>query len=510
MPEKGLLWPEGSRRSRRARLAAVCLVVILSLVCKTAALLSFPGTNGFYGISHYHAIVAYSLLTDGTLTFREPGFPEWWERSRIRTDGYVDPAEFLPALRASRPHGVFHIYPPGYPLLLASTFRASGSFRYSLVQFLQNLLDMIGVSLLLVSAGMALRRFPEGLAAAALYAVATFPALSQLVLPDVPMLFFGAALLATSLWTASRDRLPGYLLLGLLLGFVANFRSDILVASPFLAAGIWRARGVMNWGTLARIVSIAVTTFILLVPYGFIQKRATGHFRIATPALGTNLWEALGETPNPHGAVLSDLEADILVQREGLRRLTPEGEAFLVRKWRAAVASDPGWFLDSVDGRIGRVARYLRALLEPGFPFREMDRKRELILRGVDVRYGDYKRSTGQGILRWGLAHPRSFLGTIYDVLMPRVKSLSLFSFSLLLLVGSVAGLLRSRYGLLIGAIPLAYLCAFSVLHVEPRYLAPLLGPLLYLGCHGLGTLGQARVGAERSGQRSRGIRLLS
>ena len=459
----------------------MALLLILSLVSEEMSILLFPGTNAYYGMVAWHGTAGYSLIEDGTLALRTGDFRLCAEdlrairglalRSAIQTQDYVNPADLLPALRATRPGEVLFYYPPGYPLYLAGTFLASRQYRYDLARTVQLLLNMLAAPLLLLYTGVFLGSFATGYAAAALYALYAGPVQQTFyILPDALMPFLATLVLAVSAFCVRRDRLKDYLALGLVLGVAANFRSDILGMAPFLALGIWRFRRKLDPGTIARVAAVGLVAFSFLIPYGLIQKnfKPVGRFQITTPGLGQNLWEGYGETPNPHGAILSDDAVDEMLTRVGRHIHLPDGEAYLKEKWARAALREPRWFLWSIGHREKVLLGYWREGAKMGFG-----------------PLADSKRSPWRGFLIKGAQKAFSLLVLV------------LFAFG-------ITALITGRVGLLIAAAPLGYFAAFSFLHIEPRYVIPALGPLTYLGCHG------AQILAERWTSRSARIRRAS
>jgi hypothetical protein len=271
------------------------------------------------------------------------------------------------------------------------------------------------------------------------------------ILPDGLMPFMATLVLAVACWCARRDKPAAYAVLGLVLGLAANLRSDALGIGVFLALGIWRWRRRLDRGTLARVGIMAFAAFVLLIPYGLLQRnvKSIGRFHVTTLALGQSLWMAYGETPNPHGAVVSDAAvAEMLYYKTGryINQL-PEGEAVLRRLWLRAAVREPRWFLWSVSNRSGRLVASWRAAVEPPFtaPARSSSAYRHLI-----------------ELFNGGVA-----------TLIAGVLSCA------------IVAVLFSRPGPLIAAVPLTYLFAFSLLHLERRYVIPSLGPLVFAGCYG-------------------------
>lgn len=459
-----VVWPPGSVSSRVARGVAVIVVLILSICTQATSILRFPGTNDYYGMVAWYGIAAYSLIEDHTLTLRSgdlPGIKGFLQRSAIQKQDYVELADVLPALRQTKPGDVLFYYPPGYPLYLAGTYLATNQYRYTTARRIQQVLNMIGVPLLLVLSGSLLGSFATGYAAAALYGVFTGPVEQTFyILPDALMPFMATLLLATSAWFVRRDTLARYAALGVVLGVAANLRGDALGIGVFLALGIWRWRGRLDAGTLARIAIVAAVTLLLLSPYGLIQKnfKPIGRFQITTPVLGKNLWEAYGETPNPHGAILSDGAVDEMLQKAGHHIHLPDGEAYLKKLWLKAAIRDPGWFLWSIRHRSWTLLGYWQVGARPPY----------------------VPSSGGRSIL--------SFL--------TRGTNRVLAWLAVGLLACGIVSVFSSRLGLLIAAAPLSYFVVFSVMHLESRYVMPALGPLAFVGCYGASFLSVRLRGA--------------
>jgi hypothetical protein len=325
---------------------------------------------------------------------------------------------------------------------------------------------MVGVPVLLLLAGHLLGCFPVGLAAAFLYGLFTGPALQTFyILPDGLMPFMATLLLTTALWCARRDRPAGYAVLGIVLGLAANLRSDTLGVGVLLALGIWRWRRRLDLGTIARVGIMASAAFVLLIPYGLIQRNywPIGRFQVTTPALGVSLWESYGETPNPHGAVLSDAAVDeMLFQKTGRHvDLLPEGEALLKKLWLQAALRDPGWFLWSVRHRCATLLSYWRAGVEPPF------------------------------VTSAGSSNTRRPLTQAFNA--------GFVPLAVGVLACGIVTVIFSRLGLVITAAPLHYLLAFSVFHLDPRYFIPALGPLVFSGCYGASLIVARLARAARS-----------
>jgi hypothetical protein len=215
-------------------------------------------------------VAAYSLIETGKLASGSGDLSAISKvfalRSTLLKSGYVEIADVVPALRQTGPRRVLFLYPPGYALYLAGTFVVSHDYRYTTARGIQQLLNMIGVPVLLLLAAHLLGCFPVGLAAAFLYSLFTGPAQQTFyILPDGLMPFMVTLLLTAAVWCVRRDRLAGYAILGIALGLVANLRSDALGIGVFLALGIWRWRQRLDLGTLSRVGIMASAAFVLLI-----------------------------------------------------------------------------------------------------------------------------------------------------------------------------------------------------------------------------------------------------
>ena len=446
------IWPAGSVRSRAARWASVALLFALSVCSQGTNILLFPGTNAYYGMVGGYGTAAYSLIENGTIAGRAGdlrAIKGFVRASDIQAQDYVPPADLLPSLEKTKPGDAMFSYPPGYPLFLAATYLAEGEYRYDLARSIQIFLNMFAAPLLLLLTGIWLGSFGTGYAAAALYVLFGGPAQQTFyILPDALMPFVATLVLATAVWCVRTDRLRRYLLLGVVIGLGANLRTDVLGMTPFLALGIWQARRRLDRGTFLRIGAIAAVSFLLLVPYGLIQKNypRVARFRITTPGLGQNLWEAYGETPNPHGAVADDAAVDEMLTKHGLHIHLPDGEAYLKKEWLRAALRDPRWFAWSVWNRDKVLLGYWRDGAKIGFTVTNESKFQHAVIGGL-------RRS--------------------FDLVFLAVLFFAVFA------------LIFSRMGFLLAAAPLSYFVAFSLLHIERRYVIPALGPLVFLGCHG-------------------------
>lgn len=166
-----------------------------------------------------------------------------------------------------------------------------------------------------------------------------------------------------------------------------------------------------------------VAWLIPTLALGLFWKATYGVFSITRPGIGLNLWEGLGEYPNPWMISTSDDAATKLLTANGLIYGSSQGDAFLADEYLRDVRDDPGIVFGQVLQRFRRV---------------------------VIVEQAD-----------WGIHQ------FAVEVLMVP-----------LLVLLAVLGFYRGRRCLLVpfvGALWLSRVIPFSIMHEEPRYVLPLL-----------------------------------
>ena len=205
-------------RPRRAQLL-IALVIIFS-VAFAVRLLRFQDGQG--EINRKGALLK-DLIT-----------PYWKEAERILQDGrLLFPLEYPDAGDAR-----MVVHPPGYPIVLAATFKASGDYDslLSATQFVQIICDSVAAALLFMIAAELL---PFGVAIIAGLLVALSPHLSYYSLwlsPD--SLAALPVLIAVHLMVRAtkRPRIVTAISAGAMIGLSCWLRSNALLLAPFLAA----------------------------------------------------------------------------------------------------------------------------------------------------------------------------------------------------------------------------------------------------------------------------------
>ncbi|MDO8750288.1 MAG: glycosyltransferase family 39 protein [Dehalococcoidia bacterium] len=460
-----------NRRQRIAKflgtqrlLLAICLV---SLLVRMAFPLFLEARAS--GIAAEHAITAYSLVTGHGFHWDRG----WYERVAAlqQEQKRLIDLQALSAptnLALSEPSTD---YPPGYPLLLAATFKITGQARYIYLQVIALVVDAVVVPVLLYFLGSRLFNRRVGLTAAALYAIwlsfayIAFEPRPEGLLPSVSL-----GLLVGLYLFLRQGRWRWLALMAVLIAIGVNLRSDMLSTIPFMALAVVVAgKGPFKLRVLKCVAIGAVlgaVALTALVPYGLIQRERFGEFRFTTPALGVAAWQGIGEYPNRWGAVLSDVHMAEMLASHGLESNTPAGERFLLAKVKDAFLGDPVWFLGSFAKRAQRIVLMQYNWGVPQAVKNALDVPGER----VSAHCQTWSVLPGGSVTCWGLA--LAYIGT--------ARSLILLDWSLW--IGAIVGVIIFRkrpYVWLLLVLPLARLIPFSFIHVEPRYILYGMGPSL-------------------------------
>ena len=350
---------------------------------------------------------------------------------------------------------------PGYPFLLAMSFKLTGSHRYLPIQLLQ----ILGSTLLpLLVYGAARRTFGErpGRVAGVLAALN----FAEIRLALVPLydwwIIFMVGLL---LWLLARSRERGYrwrdfVLMGTVLAAGTLLKSTVLLVPFFLAASLFATLGPRR--AVPRAAALVALPLLVLLPWAA-RNQAVFHRFIATNTfLWPTVWEGFGEVANPFGAVLDDRRTYLAALQEhpGLVYGTPEYDDYFNDKVNTAFGDRPG-FVVALWGK-----RLVGGLLFPANPWG---------LAGADraeASFSHFQASTGGSPIAYVLAHPL----TAAVKLLQRLWDPALFFMALLALWEMRA---RWRELLPLLALPAAFLAVTVPIHLEGRYLLP--GSLVFL-----------------------------
>jgi len=388
-----------------------------------------------------------------------------------------------------------HINPMGsyalaYPTLLAATYKVFGQYRYRYLQLTQVLADSTVSVALCMWLGRQLGGQRAGLIAGFLYAL--WLPLSRLciaALPDAWMPLLVLLLTTAVVRGVQTGKWYWFLLAGLATGVATHFRSDVLTVSPLLSLALaardrhWR-RGLLRGAT---ILSIAL---ILLLPFGWVQKRSLGTFTLGRPVLGGILLQGIGEYDNHWSVQATDSYLNTVLDKVGLTNHTPEGNTFLLNKALTIIRQDPMWYASSV------ARRMLRILFWMQFDWGPLSFGAHYL---PHPSYSDFQVAGGSGLLSYLKAHPLHAL--IRFAAAPSIL-LDMALILAVLLGGWITR--RQPMTLLLITMPLSRLFFFCWLHVEWRWIVWGWVPTLPLAAVGIAWFGDRTCNLlQKSSQRS-------
>ena len=257
------------------------------------------------------------------------------------------------------------IYPPGYPLWVASIYAATGDRSPVAVQRVQLLLDSLAV-LLLVGIGATAFRWSVGIAAGVLGALSPLLALAGATPnADAPTSWIVLGGVWLLLLAAKRQTIKHAIAAGVLLGLACWLRvNPLLMFVPWAVALLlfvkasWRRK-------LALSAAVSFSTLLVISPV-VIRNVVVFYPEIAPTGLsvGLNLWEGIGETDRgaEFGAPSSDAEVEAQDRKEmglppdaplrvnypdGIRRDHERG-----RKALAVIKAHPVWYTGTMARRV--------------------------------------------------------------------------------------------------------------------------------------------------------------
>jgi 4-amino-4-deoxy-L-arabinose transferase-like glycosyltransferase len=263
------------------------------------------------------------------------------------------------------------VYPPGYPVWLASIYKLSGTRSLTVVQNVQWILDSLAV-LLVVGIGVTAFGWRTGLWAGCIAALwpllATYGAVP---LADAPTswMVLGASWLL--LLAAKRQSVAWALSAGALVGASCWLRANAMLLVFFWALALfllvqtsWRRRALLS-------ASVVLAAMIVIAP---VVVRNLIAFRAFVPTglgAGTNLLEGIGETErgaSEFGAAANDSD---LLEQERAELKAPTDQPFSLyypdgirrdrertRKALAIIVRHPFWYAGTVVRRMVGVMKY--------------------------------------------------------------------------------------------------------------------------------------------------------
>lgn len=257
------------------------------------------------------------------------------------------------------------IYPPGYPLWMASIYAMSGDRSPVAVQRVQLLLDSFAV-LLLVGIGATAFRWRVGITAGVIGALSPLLALAGATPnADAPASWIVLGGVWLFLLAAKRQTIKHAIAAGALLGLACWLR-----VNPFLMFVPWAVALLIfvkaSWRRkLALSAAVSFSTLLVISPV-VIRNVVVFYPEIAPTGLsvGLNLWEGIGETDRgaEFGAPSSDAEVIAQDRKEmglaadapleinypdGIRRDRERG-----RKALAVIKAHPVWYAGTMARRV--------------------------------------------------------------------------------------------------------------------------------------------------------------
>jgi 4-amino-4-deoxy-L-arabinose transferase-like glycosyltransferase len=335
-----LRWPSG-----------VVLLLVLALVVRVAAYAADVKPGYVSGLTAHQAEMARNIVRHGKwFVVNEAALGEYQYLQGERGH-YIDPEDVnFSELDRNATYKPEVLEVPGLALALAGLWWATGSERYSYIQWLQIMLDT-GMVLLVYWIALQLtqrRRVAAG--ASAMYAL--WP--GAIILAKTPSLDTWAGLfvipaLALFLWAReSSSRRAKLGLLGILIGVGMYFR-PFLILLP-IAFAVADAKRTTMRRTLESALVPMLIALVVIVPWTARNAVEFHRFIPMRVGLGQALWEGLGEKPNDFGAVNDDAAATrwALARRPDLEPSTPAFDDFLLHEALDAIVHHPSHYVELV------------------------------------------------------------------------------------------------------------------------------------------------------------------
>lgn len=323
-------------------------IVLIAFALRAANYVMEPRPIDGAGLVAEQGEMARNVLDHGKWFAVNPAAVRALDTRQTREGHLIDPSDFdftrfdVHASYAPEIHQM-----PGVSVVLTGLWWTSGTKSYSIIQWLQILLDTSMVILIyLIAQAFGLRK---GVAASAALLYAIWP--GAIVVSKRPMLdtwagFFTIWCLAAFVLARARPQERRWLvLLGLITGAGIYFRPFIFLLPIVLAVvatpnANWRRRFV--WAVVP-----SATALCVLAPWS-IRNYVVFHEFIATRSgLGYALYEGIGQAPN-------DTEATKFVQkhRPGLKSAAPEADKFLLRSAVDTITAHPLRYLQQIARRL--------------------------------------------------------------------------------------------------------------------------------------------------------------
>lgn len=352
--------------------------------------------------------------------------------------------------------------PPGYSVVLASTWKIFGHKKFIYSQIFFCALDLLACVFVFLL-GRAVFGEKVALMAGLLYAINISSAtMSTFPIHDA----IGSSLLAAATYLIFSSENPNrakWILAGVLLGASSLIRQEAyLVPVVFMIAFAMKKQ----WRNVAlSFLLVQLVVVLMSAPWSARNKQQFGQSTTFSPAYAANLFAGLGEEGNPWGIVQSDpWVVQYVTDRIGRQPLhSTEFNGILMQAFLEAVKQHPLAYVKIV------IKRTIKFLMPTLMPFEKSY-----------SRY--YKQVEGKtGVIGYIAEYPFLFLMAI----LSKVYWIVLWGLSLVALKENKA----VSWALL--GLALYYLLAHVPMHTESRFILPGYFGLTILGAQGAQTLFQ-------------------
>jgi 4-amino-4-deoxy-L-arabinose transferase-like glycosyltransferase len=340
-------------RERRVVLAALLAIVALAFGLRVLSYSKNPRPVGAAGLTARQGEMARHIVDDGRWFVLNAAAYELLKKRQAEEGRLIDPArvDFSSADRKEKAHP-FVNQMPGIAVLLSGIWWATGNQTYSVLMWLQILLDTAMVLLVYWIAWRLTGRIGVGLLSALLYAV-WWKAINMAKVPilDTWAVFFTIVSVALFLW-AREEPARGRRLapLGLVAGAGIYFR-PFVVFVPFALAlvgtpgGGWRRR--IAWMAVPTVVALLV-----LAPWTVRNYYEFHRFIPTRTGLGQAVFEGTGQAYV--GKVRGDEASKAYVQKHRKDAVygSPTYDDSLFSAAVHGIAEDPAHYARLILGRL--------------------------------------------------------------------------------------------------------------------------------------------------------------
>jgi hypothetical protein len=346
----------------------------------------FTPVEEVLGVSAWGAGTPSSTCITAFATFRA-----WWkqlepEAVRVTSGGAIEPVVRIPR-SAIRKTGetVLPSRSLGYDAILAaavgirSLFSSDLIYDFRMLIRLQRFLLLLSLTLAPLAIYLAhpsFRRLSVFLAYNVAYLPVLFvwpnyrPYLTEGIIDSalanaLALVGVGAILcLLRNLELESRRSVIRFLAAGLVLSFCPMVRGEFLFIFAFVLVFL-ATLFLRNRRKLKGLALAFVLLLILPLSYGLANKWIFGHFVPLRLQSGQNLFEPIGQFPNPYGIRYDDMWLTQYLETQGYEYLSFETDKFLTRKYFQILIANPKLFFANLGQRLRFFANAFGVWLDP-------------------------------------------------------------------------------------------------------------------------------------------------